>query len=240
MITKHSLGAAVAAAMLFIPSGATAVDKCKIKQDKSGTLLVSAQSVVGALTFGYSAERVVTPISVDPSGNACLASGSARNCALGSEGSDARTTLPPDCRLYLEDDDGICTAEIKRCSPGLRPACPPDMVRLGSRCIERTINFALEWGDAIRACHDRGRSLCTMDDLAVCDTINLGNGTPLTCGTVTDASGTLTWTQTSLVGVGENVFNFPVRYGGNNIMSVQPTSSGGMYDFFCCGPLGTR
>lgn len=238
---KSPIGAAAAivATILIVPSAATAVDRCSVKQDKkTGNVLVSAQNVSGTLRVGYRADWIVTPIALDASDQACIANGTAKDCVIGTQGADSRTTLPPACELYLEDAESTCTATIKRCVAGLRPACPPDMERLGSGCIDRFVNTGLEWVDAVNACHDRGRSLCSVEQLHTCDATNVGSGTPLTCASYTDNGGTL-WTLTSFAGDGQNVFSYTVRYGGDNIMSVQSSTSGGIYDFFCCSALGT-
>jgi hypothetical protein len=220
------------------PTTAVALDKCKAKQAKDGTLAVSARDVVGSLRFGYTEDWIVTPMSVDVSGDACILDGTAKDCVLGAEGSEARTTPPPYCELHLEDSEGSCTVEIKRCAEGLRAACPPDMVRMGAKCVERIRNVAEEWGTAVDTCHQRGRSLCSVSDMMTCDTLNLGNGTTNTCGTLTDTSSSV-WTVTSNSESGQNVFSRPVRYGGDNTIDEQATSTGGMYVFFCCGALGT-
>ena len=234
------VGSVALASLTLLPLAGHAVEKCKAKQASDGTLLVSAKGVSGTLRFGYTEDRRVTAISVDAAGDPCIADGTAKNCALAAEGNDARTSLPPYCTLYLEDSESTCEAEVKRCLPGLRAACPADMVRLGAGCIERTRNVAEEWADATATCHARGRSLCAVRDIMACDSLNLGNGTALTCGTLTDApSNTSLWTATTNSEDGQSAFSRPVRYGSDNALDEQATGTGGMYQFFCCGPLGT-
>jgi len=228
---------ALAAALCVLGPAAdgAALDKCKLKQAKDGTLLFSATDVKGSLRIGYQPDVVSRRIPDGP----CLEGGVAKGCVLASTGEEARTTPPPRCELYVEDAEDGCTVPLKRCVPGLRPACPPDMQRLGGGCIEREVNPGVEFGDAVATCHVRGRSVCSLEHLLTCDVLNLSNGTPGSCGNLTDTpSGT--WTLGSNAEDGGSPFNRLVWYDGNNLIREQSQASGGMYRFFCCAPLGAE
>ena len=73
----------------------------------------------------------------------------------------------------------------------------------------------------------------------VCDGINRTANVSGSCRSRTDSGGSSLWTSTSNAEDGQNVFGRPVRYGSNNVIGEQATDTGGIYDFFCCGPLGT-
>jgi hypothetical protein len=70
---SHRLLTLLALVPLLAAEPSLAVDKCKVKQAKDGTLFVSATDVTGTLRFGYTADRVVTAIS----GATCIADGTA-------------------------------------------------------------------------------------------------------------------------------------------------------------------
>ena len=221
--------------ILGAPLGAAALDKCGVKQAKDGTLFVSALDVIGTLRFGYQPDVALTAI---PGG--CVTGGVAKSCPVAAEGEEARTTLPPHCVLYLEDGEDTCTAPLKKCVPGLRSACPPDMQRLGDGCIERVVNDGLEFAPAVAACHERGRRVCTLPELLECDVLNLSNGVFGSCGNWTDTSHA-TWTLGSNTEDGGNILGRLVWYDGtDNSLTEQTQGSGGIYDFFCCAALGAE
>jgi len=212
-----------------------ALGRCEVAEKKDGTLLVSAKKITGTLRYGTSPDAVEGRFA---NASDCIADGQATKCVLGEKGSLERTTHPPLCKLFLEDDEDSCTAKVAGCTPGLRPTCPPDMERVGATCIDRTFREG-EFGEAIADCHARGRDLCTANQLMACDVLNVRAGEFGSCGYATDTSNDWSWTLTSNSEGGENVFNEIHVYRGDNLIHENPTNIGSIYNYFCCAPLGT-
>jgi len=84
--------------------------------------------------------------------------------------------------VAIVDNDGIRLS-------GESNGCPSDMEPLGDDCIDRTwtnnnsIDTQME---AVNHCHNQGKSLCTLQQIATCDLINLSNSTSNSCGDATD------------------------------------------------------
>lgn len=223
---------------LFAASAVDAVESCKAKQAKDGTLLVSAKKVVGTLRFGYSADRMTT---VFANGDDCVQNGTARNCTLADAGSPTRTTPPPFCKVYVRDSSVVsCEAPLKRCTPGKRAVCPPDMERIGAECIERTFNTATTYGNATQTCSARGRALCRADTLLTCDTVDLSSARLYSCGWYTDqGDGWPSWTSGSNAEGGDVSDRLIVYDGDNLLIEADSASADSSFGYFCCAPLGT-
>lgn len=228
---------ALVALTLLVAPGAGAVEKCKVKQAKDGTLLVSARNVEGTLSWGYTDTQVGTELA---NVGECVSNGTARNCTLADEGSLTRTTPPPFCKVYLGDDSATsCEAPLKRCTEGMRPICPPDMERVGAQCIDLVRSSSQTHADAMRDCVSRGRSMCSVDTILTCDVLDLSAARPGSCGQQTDGGVGVLWTSATNAENGDNVFDRIVRYDGDNDITEVDLSLGSIYDYFCCAPLGT-
>jgi len=239
MALRHRLLAPAALALAFVASGANpglALDQCKIRSyGRDGTLLVDAKNVNGTLTWGFTAQRALGTFD---NAAECISNGRASKCTLAPENTLERVSPPPSCTIHLADASGTCSATLKRCTPGLRPVCPPDMERVGSKCIEKTSSSG-EHAQAISACHARGRSLCTTATYMECDVLNLSNSRTLSCGWNTD-NGNWLFANGTNAEAGQNVFNRLFIYRSDNVVHEQDAGSGGIYSFHCCGELGSE
>ena len=100
------------------PSPAAAVDNCRVRVGREGTIGISASKVTGVALWGGEAGDVTNSL-VDPA--SCTAGTSLRNCLIGAEGTLASKTPPASCELHLADDGpDTCSVRIRRCTPGLR------------------------------------------------------------------------------------------------------------------------
>ena len=216
---------------------ASAVKNCKVKIEKhDGTLLVSARSIDGTLSWGYVDDNVTGRFANE---GACLSRHHADACELGAVGDARRNSLPPDCVLYLADaSKKSCAVGFKSCSPGMRPVCPPDMERIGAWCVETQVNSDSELGDAILACDARQRSLCPMGVLQTCDAIR-DNGPALSCGDLTDLPDeATTWTLGTNAEHDELITSRQQCYRSDGTMFECDAVAGPQLGFFCCTPLG--
>lgn len=120
MGAKHTLvGALAGIAALLGATQAGALDKCAAKINaKDGTILVSAKNVSGTLLWGWTATTRIQPFF---NSGTCVSSGTAKKCTQGAAGTLLAITPPPDCTLHLDDGFGVCTAFLKKCTPGTRP-----------------------------------------------------------------------------------------------------------------------
>ena len=228
---------AIAVGLVLSAAGASqALDKCKVRTyGRDGTILVDARDVTGTLTWGFTAGR---ELGTFDNAAECIANGKASKCTLAPEGTLERVSPPPSCTLHLADATSTCSVAIKRCTPGLRPVCPPDMERLGSECIEKTAGLG-DHAAVVSACHARGRSLCTAATYMECDVLNLSNSRVGSCGWNTDGGHSL-YAAGTLSEAGQNVFNRLFIYQPDNDVHEQTQGSGGIYYYHCCGPLGTE
>ncbi len=233
--SRASLACLVAAGLVlaFAPS-ALALSECEVSEKNNGTLQISAKKVRGALRFGTTPDVVEGRFD---NADTCLDGRKAWNCTVAAKGEPERTTHPPLCRYYLEDDEDSCVARVKDCSPGLRPTCPPDMERMGDTCIDRVAGSG-EFNEAVFQCAARGRSLCTQNEIMECDALNLSKSRSQSCGAKTDGGGWL-WTLDSVSEEGQSVFSRVPVYRDDNRVTEYPTDFGSIYGFFCCAALGT-
>lgn len=238
---RHSTLATVLAGALALTAAsfawappASALGGCEVSTKRDGTLRISAKKIAGTLRFGTSPD-VIEGRFVNE--DRCRDGQVAKNCIVAEKGTPERTTPPPFCTYYLEDDEDSCTAKVKGCTSGLRPTCPPDMERMGSTCIERS-NGQGEFGEAVAECVARGRNLCTQSELMVCDSVNLSNARSHSCGWYTDGGGWL-WALETAAEDDQSVFSRLTIYRDDNQVRENSTSLGSIHDFFCCAPLGT-
>lgn len=231
--------AVLCAATLCLAAEAGALDRCKLTQDRqTGVLEVKAKEVAGALRFGFTPENSFSSFF---NASECVADGAARGCQLADPATAEARVPPPMCEVYLRDDDSECVATLKRCTPGARPVCPPDMERLGGDCIEKSVSGGLEFSNAIQSCGARGRSLCSLPQLQRCDSLQLANDRPASCGQQTDAgAGVRLWTSSSLPIDGVSAYAHLTVYAGDNEIVHVPSNLGSIYDYFCCAPLGAQ
>jgi len=104
---------------LLCAAPARALEKCAAKINaKDGTILISAKSVSGTLTWGWTATTQIQPFF---NAGTCQGGGTASKCTQGSPGTLLAITPPPDCTLQLKDGAATCTAFLKKCTPGKRP-----------------------------------------------------------------------------------------------------------------------
>jgi len=102
-----------------VPS-ALAVDHCKVKIDKDGTILVSATNVQSFAVWGEGAGNEIYSF-VDPGGCEDTAGGRLRKCLLGDAGTIAAKTPPPDCTIHIADGSAqACSVWIRGCFPAIR------------------------------------------------------------------------------------------------------------------------
>jgi hypothetical protein len=237
-----------------------AIDGCKLKTGKDGTLFFKAKNIektpgdairyywtrtpgdVAGGTFSNEGSCVVG----QDTGMGGISNGRAKNCTLGPEGS-LRSLVPPDtCELTVVQSgadpatlgpDDSCTAHLKGCTPGARPVCPPGTDRVGSFCIESRLRGPGTLLDASAVCHAQGRSVCSWQALSQCDHLNIGG-----CGGNTDGPRSLPLLVTDTAAEdGDNLFN--------RILSYEAIEDGGSNDaaelnddqddarFHCCQPI---
>ena len=115
-------------AVLLGPTHAGALEKCAAKINaKDGTILISAQSVVGVLRWGWTATTQTNPVF----NGACVSGGRAKKCTQGAPGTLLAITAPPSCTLQLKDNAGACSAFLNACTVGARAR-----VELPSRFVD--------------------------------------------------------------------------------------------------------
>jgi hypothetical protein len=113
----------VVAAVLASVSPLHAVEACKVKVGKTGTISVSARNVTGGVLWGPVSGAETTPFE---NAATCLVRGRARRCRLGAARTAGAITPPPLCMIYLADGGPTtCAAHIKGCTPGVRAS--PDL-----------------------------------------------------------------------------------------------------------------
>lgn len=107
---------------LFVTASAApvlGVDACRVKVDKrTGTLLVDAKGVEGALRWGggQGSEDQNFSNEVD-----CVQGEKAKRCQLGDAMTADAITPPAGCMIYLADDGAeTCSAFVPGCTPGFR------------------------------------------------------------------------------------------------------------------------
>ena len=106
---------------LLAPS-AGAIDHCRAKSLRDGTIVVSATAVVGTPTWGTRHGEETS--SFDGSAT-CVAGGKLKSCALAPIGDSLRTTPPASCTIHVADAGGSrCSAWVRHCYASSEPpAC---------------------------------------------------------------------------------------------------------------------
>jgi hypothetical protein len=95
-----------------------AVDHCRVRVGRDGTIGVSASNVTGVALWGGESDDVTNGL-FDP--GSCMAVGRVRNCRIGAEGTLASKTPPASCELHLADDGpDTCSVWVRGCTPGPR------------------------------------------------------------------------------------------------------------------------
>jgi hypothetical protein len=101
-----------------VPFPAGAVESCRVRVGKDGTVGISASKVTGVVLWGGDSSDATRTL-VDQA--ACTVGTRLRNCLIGSQGTLASKTPPSTCELHLADDGpDTCSARIRGCTPGLR------------------------------------------------------------------------------------------------------------------------
>ncbi len=105
------------ALVLFSSPAAHGVTRCRTGHMRDGTIIVSASGIVGTLRWGN--ELSLESQAFDNQTTCVRSTGSSsRGCTLAAIGNPARTTPPPTCTIFLNDDGGQrCAAYIKGCIP---------------------------------------------------------------------------------------------------------------------------
>lgn len=113
-------------------------------------------------------------------------------------------------------------------------ACPSDMARMGSICIEKTARAAATFVTAQGICHGLGRDLCNDDALETCDNIQFGASA---CHGLTD-SATKIWMTTlgrAFSAGGDWTGNVAVfNGGGSSNVHGGGSRTGPSYVYLCC------
>ena len=114
----------------LLGSSADAIEHCRAKSLRDGTIVVSATGVVGTPTWGT---RHGEETSSFDGSTTCVADGKLKSCALAPIGDPLRTKPPASCTIHLADAGGSrCSAWVRRCYASSEPpACailPPNNV----------------------------------------------------------------------------------------------------------------
>lgn len=108
----------IAVVLAWTANTAEAVTSCKGKIDKKdGTILVSANGVTTNLKWGATSDAVVNTFINE---GTCVADGRAKKCTFDTPGTELAKTPPALCTVFLEDDQGTCSAHLSGCTPGYR------------------------------------------------------------------------------------------------------------------------
>jgi hypothetical protein len=113
-------------------------------------------------------------------------------------------------------------------------ACPSDMDRAGTWCIDQQVNAVANAPGSILACHNEGKSLCPIAAIMTCDTLNIRNSNSGSCGQQTDSGEALLRTS-SVDGVSANAYDDLLTYSGANAVSTAQDEA--EVNYFCCRPV---
>ena len=103
---------------LGLPAPSEAVQKCKVKIARDGTVQLSANGIIGVPKWGERAGEETRDL-VDPGG--CLVPGKLNKCLMAPEGTVESKTPPSTCEVHFADMTlETCSAWIKGCTPGVR------------------------------------------------------------------------------------------------------------------------
>jgi hypothetical protein len=115
------------------------------------------------------------------------------------------------------------------------------MVRIGSWCIDAAARATKNHADATSDCHGLSTMICPIEVLMACDHLNIGKGatTPLTCGSVTDAVGSVSLVWTAGLAYDSpytnSIFAEIAAYNGAD-NTIDRLDDGQLIRFFCCAP----
>ncbi len=113
----RKLAAGTLAVLISIsPGAAHALSKCAAKISTAAATLgdveVQAATVGANLRWGKAVGRETSAFA---NAATCISGTSAKKCLLGASGSVDARTPPASCVLYLADDSGSCSAQVKGC-----------------------------------------------------------------------------------------------------------------------------
>jgi hypothetical protein len=234
---RLSLFALVLVTTSLVAPAALAIDKCKVKVRKDGTLLFSARKISDNVTLRWSWEPTVGTYDGEFNNIAsCLSKGKAKKCTLGPNSSLYRVVPPPLCTLYVTEvesptmAESVCSVRLKKCTPAVRPLCPPHMDRVGAFCVDKQVREPSTLVTAMAACQAEGRSVCSFQALSQCDTLNIG-----ACGTATDGDlGTPLWTSDTAAEDDDNLFNRIIAWAGVGNTARELDDDQDLARYFCC------
>ncbi len=113
--------------------------------------------------------------------------------------------------------------------------------RVGSWCVDAAENPAATFMEASSACHARGKTLCSVDALVLCDVVQpVDRLDPLgfsECSAATDRAGTQLWTGTTRPAFDSSWAAGVVVYRGDNVMRAGDIREN--HGFFCCAAVGS-
>jgi hypothetical protein len=115
--------------------------------------------------------------------------------------------------------------------------CPGGTERVGDDCVDTDIRAGQNFTNATVTCHDLGRSVCSVETLMACDSLDLSKaaGAPVSCGDATDdGAARIIWTSGQSAAFAGNIFNNVACYRGDNIL--EQCSNADIHEFFCCQP----
>lgn len=145
----------VAIAIATTASNAAALTSCKAKVDKKdGTIYVYAAGVSTNLAWGADPGSVNRTFSNQAT---CLVGSAAARCTFDTPGTELAKTPPSLCTVFLEDDQGTCSAFVSGCTPGYRIGTQQNgasekWVRVGASSWGNPIDLGtLDGGDATMA-----------------------------------------------------------------------------------------
>jgi len=159
--------------------------------------------------------------------------------------------------LGLEIDvNGVATVPSLRSNTTVRlsnfenDGCPTAMERVGTSCIDMDVSGHVAISTAMMNCHNKGKHMCAVDVLMLCDQVEprgASGPVPGSCDDRTDrespttyriATGTVGGFQTSDV-YGESAFNNWVCYDptpAQAAKSFDGCTSSSVEEYFCCTP----
>jgi len=105
-------------ALLALPEGAAAVDKCKATADKkTGVIRVDAFGLAGSPAWGGESGEAT---NVFFNAATCVKGDKAKKCELADPATLSGKTPPETCTVYVDDGVAECAAWIPGCTPGPR------------------------------------------------------------------------------------------------------------------------
>ena len=114
-----SFAALTACCSYFVlPLPVEAVQKCRVKIDRDGSVKLTAKGIIGVPKWGIRAGEETNDM-VDPGG--CLLPGRIRSCLIAPAGTVESKTPPSTCEIHFADmTQETCSVWIRGCTPGVR------------------------------------------------------------------------------------------------------------------------